>query len=80
MSKTNTQPEGTRLLGPPPMDGTEDNPVIYFDHNGAGPNVHICAEVSASERARGWLDRQRLLGFVSAADVAVVERLIEDLR
>lgn len=64
-----------------PMDGSAENPVMYFDTNGNGPLFHVCADAGKSRAAtvRGWLDRQIMIGGVDANERAVIERLADDL-
>jgi len=65
-----------------PMDGSKENPVVYFDSNGNGPLHHVCSEEksSPSRAVQAWLDRQIMLGGVSRSEAQLVERLIDDLR
>lgn len=64
------------------MDGSEENPIMYFDNDGTGPHFHECKD---ARHARGsalqdWLDRQILIGGVDDRERRAVERAIDDLR
>lgn len=64
-----------------PMNGTNENPIVYLDEDGSGPHLHVCKDAmkSVAARAQDWLDRERAFGRVPAEAVPTIERLIEDL-
>lgn len=57
-------------------DGAETGPIIYLDQHGDRQS-HWCA--IAPGAIRRWLDRQRLLGLISAEGIATVEKLIAEV-
>lgn len=62
------------------MDGSKESPIVFFEADGSGPHDHVCQHSGPTlDRIRDWLFKEKCYGL-SPESVAVVERLIEDLR
>jgi hypothetical protein len=64
------------------MDGSKENPILFFEEDGSGPHEHVCAMAPGQRVAslQGWLDREILIGGVSPEVRREFERAIEDIR
>jgi hypothetical protein len=63
------------------MDGTNENPILYFESDGTGPHYHVCGEEKPLRirTAREWLDRQIMIGGVTPEERRAVERMLEEI-